>query len=380
MKDEITFEEIYEAYNLCLKNKKRKLGTYKFVNDNLCENLMGLVDMLNNRKYMPQSSNCYVITDPALREIYAAQFGDRVIQHFYMKEVEEILETELVEGCSSCIKGKGTEYALKLLKKHLEETSNYGKSDCFYLKINLSGYFMSIDRKQVGEKFSKLIETKYQGKHKELLLYLTPLIFENNPAENCRYKCNEELRKKVPERRTMKKDSRYGMAIGNLTAQAGSNLNLCEFDKYVVNDLKLKKYIRYVDDIVIIASTKKELTDAIPLIAKKPAETHQSMNMKKTKVGTAYYGVPFLGKVSYPYGYQKPSKQVIIRVYQKAKKITYTDNDNLLAKTNAQIGYLKNYNCKRLITNYANLLPKEVKDILKFDDTEYKFKKIKEKY
>ena len=360
MKDEITFEEIYEAYNLCLKNKKRKLGTYKFVNDNLCENLMGLVDMLNNRKYMPQSSNCYVITDPALREIYAAQFGDRVIQHFYMKEVEEILETELVEGCSSCIKGKGTEYALKLLKKHLEETSNYGKSDCFYLKINLSGYFMSIDRKQV-EKFSKLIETKYQGKHKELLLYLTPLIFENNPAENCRYKCNEELRKKVPERRTMKKDSRYGMAIGNLTAQAGSNLNLCEFDKYVVNDLKLKKYIRYVDDIVIIASTKKELTDAIPLIAKKPAETHQSMNMKKTKVGTAYYGVPFLGKVSYPYGYQKPSKQVIIRVYQKAKKITYTDNDNLLAKTNAQIGYLKNYNCKRLITNYA-------------------FKKIKEKY
>lgn len=178
----------------------------------------------------------------------------------------------------------------------------------------------------------------------------------------------------------MKKDSRYGMAIGNLTAQAGSNLNLCEFDKYVVNDLKLKKYIRYVDDIVIIASTKKELTDAIPLIAKKLAETHQSMNMKKTKVGTAYYGVPFLGKVSYPYGYQKPSKQVIIRVYQKAKKITYTDNDNLLAKTNAQIGYLKNYNCKKLITNYANLLPKEVKDILKFDDTEYKFKKIKEKY
>ena len=244
MKDEITFEEMYEAYNLCLKNKKRKLGTYKFVNDNLCENLMGLVDMLNNRKYMPQSSNCYVITDPALREIYAAQFGDRVIQHFYMKEVEEILETELVEGCSSCIKGKGTEYALKLLKKHLEETSNYGKSDCFYLKIDLSGYFMSIDRKQVGEKFSKLIETKYQGKHKELLLYLTPLIFENNPAENCRYKCNEELRKKVPERRTMKKDSPYGMAIGNLTAQAGSNLNLCEFDKYVVNDLKLKKYIR----------------------------------------------------------------------------------------------------------------------------------------
>ena len=232
---------------------------------------------------------------------------------------------------------------------------------------------MSIDRKQIGEKFSKLIETKYQGRHKELLLYLTPLIFENNPALNCRYKCNEKIRKKVPERRKMKKDSSYGMAIGNLTAQAGSNLNLSEFDKYVVNHLNLKRYIRYVDDIVIISNNKEKLTSAIPLIVKKLAETHQTINEKKTKVDTAYHGVPFLGKVSYPYGYQKPSKQVIIRVYQKAKKISYADKYNLLAKTNSQIGSLKNYNCKKLITNYAKILPEEVKKVLKFDNIESKF-------
>ncbi len=373
MEDKITFEELYEAYNLCLKNKKRKMGTYKFVNDNLCENLMNLVETLNNRNYMPQTSNCYVIVEPALREIYAAQFGDRIIQHFYMKEVESILEDELVDGCCSCRKGKGTGYALNLLKEYLVETSSYGKKDCYFLKIDLSGYFMSIDRKQIGEKFSKLIETKYQGRHKELLLYLTPLIFENNPALNCRYKCNEKIRKKVPERRKMKKDSSYGMAIGNLTAQAGSNLNLSEFDKYVVNHLNLKRYIRYVDDIVIISNNKEKLTSAIPLIVKKLAETHQTINEKKTKVDTAYHGVPFLGKVSYPYGYQKPSKQVIIRVYQKAKKISYADKYNLLAKTNSQIGSLKNYNCKKLITNYAKILPEEVKKVLKFDNIESKF-------
>ena len=144
----------------------------------------------------------------------------------------------------------------------------------FFLKIDLSGYFMSIDRKKVSEKFTNLIVNKYNGKHKELLLYLTPLIFENNPALNCRYKCNEKMREKV----------------------------------------------------------------------------------------------------SYPYGYQKPSKQVIIRVYQKAKEIKYTDKDNLLSKTNSQIGSLKNYNCKRLISNYVKVLPKEVQKILRFDDIEYKFK------
>ena len=210
----LKFEELYNAYLLCLKNKKRKAGTFNFVNSNLCENLINLLDSLNNRTYKPQASNCYVITDPALREIYAAQFRDRIVQHFYMKEIEEILDKKLVDNCCSCRKGKGTDYALILLKKYLVETSNNGKKDCYFLKIDLSGYFMSIDRKQISDKFEKLIVQEYTGKHKELLLYLTPIIFKNNPAQNCKYKCNENVRNNVPERRKMNPKSEYGMAIG----------------------------------------------------------------------------------------------------------------------------------------------------------------------
>ena len=73
MEDKITFEEIYETYLLCLKNKKRKQGAYKFVN----ENLMELVNSLNERNYNPKPFNCYVITESALREIYVAEFGDK---------------------------------------------------------------------------------------------------------------------------------------------------------------------------------------------------------------------------------------------------------------------------------------------------------------
>ena len=374
MEENLTFEELYEAYILCLKNKKRKAGTYGFVNEELCKNLVSLLDSLNNRTYEPKPSNCYVISDPALREIYAAQFSDRIVQHFYMKEVEDILEEELVDGCCSCIKGKGTDYALKLLKKYLLETSNRGKKDCYFLKIDLSGYFMSIDRKQISKKFENLINQKYKGKHKDLLLYLTPVIFENNPARNCKYKCNEEMRKKVQERRKMDVKSEYGMAIGNLTAQAGSNLNLSNFDNYVVNELNLKMYVRYVDDIVIISNGKNKLIKCLPLIIKELEKTHQKISEKKTKIDTAYHGVPFLGKVSYPYGYQKPNKQVIIRTCQKAKKIEFTDKANLLAKTNSQIGTLKNYNCRKLIQNYINVLPKNAKEILCFDYREGKFR------
>lgn len=374
MEDKITFEELYEAYIICLKNKKRKVGTYSFVNENLCKNLINLMYELNSYKYIPQPSNCYVITDPALREIYAAQFSDRIVQHFYMKEIENILEEELIDGCCSCRKGRGTEYALKLLKKYLIETSNYGKEECFFLKIDLSGYFMSIDRNLISEKFTNLILRKYKGKHKKLLLYLTPIIFQNNPALNCKYKCNHSMIEKVPARRKMQKESDYGMAIGNLTAQAASNLNLSDFDSYVINELGLTKYVRYVDDIVIISRDKKKLFNNLSNISKKLSETNQVMSKKKTKIDTVYHGVPFLGKVSYPYGYQKATKQVIIRMYQKAKKLSAKE-DYLVAKLNSQIGILKNYNCRKLILNYTEKLSKEIKDIIEFDRKNYKFNK-----
>ena len=181
MEEDLSFEELYSAYLSCLKRKKNKKGTYEFVNSDLCKNLISLLDSLNNRTYKPNKSNCYVVTDPALREIFAASFKDRVVQHFYMNKINNILESELVDGCSSCRKNKGTDYALKLLKDYVVNISNHGKKDCYFLKIDLSGYFMSIDRNIVNNKFKKLIKDKYKGKHKDLLLYLTSIIFLNNP-------------------------------------------------------------------------------------------------------------------------------------------------------------------------------------------------------
>lgn len=373
MEEKLTFEELYEAYMMCLKNKKRKNGTYSFVNEKICENLINLLEELNSYTYIPRPSNCYVITEPALREIYAAQFKDRIVQHFYLNEIEDILESKFVDGCCSCRKNKGTDYALRLLKNYLIKTSKNWKKECYFLKIDLSGYFMSIDCKQISDKFENLILQEYKGKHKKLLLYLTSVIFENNPTLNCKYKCNENLRIKVPERRKMDPNSEYGMAIGNLTAQAASNLNLNDFDNFIVNELGLKNYVRYVDDIVIVSDNKEILIKRLPKIIKKLELTHQKISKKKTKIDTAYHGIHFLGKVSYPYGYQKPSKQVIIKTCTKAKKIEYEDRENLIAKVNSQIGTLKKYNSRKLIINYANLLPDEVKKIITFNKKDCKF-------
>ena len=214
------------------------------------------------------------------------------------------------------------------------------------------------------------------GKHKDLLLYLTPIIFENNPAINCIHKGGEKIRQRIPARRKMDAESCYGMAIGNLTSQAASNLNLSEFDNYVVKELKLKNYVRYVDDIIVVAADKKKLINALPYIIQKLKETNQIVNIKKTKIDTAYHGVSFLGKMSYPYGYQKAKKTTLIRMYHKAETIKFTDEDNLISKVNSQVGTLKKYNCRRLILNYAKKIHGKTKHLITFDKNELKFNKI----
>ena len=369
---DLTFEDLYNAYLLCLKHKKNKVGTYAFYNADLCKNLYSLLTSLNNRDYKPEPSNCYGITYPAMREIYAAQFRDRIVQHFYMNEINDILEKELIDNCCACRAKKGTDYALKQLKDMVEGLSNKGAQNCYYLKIDLSGYFMSINRELVSKKFEKLIMGNYDGKYKDLLLYLTPIIFTNNPAENCYKYTRRDVYKKIPERRILKPDSPFGMAIGNLTSQAGSNLNLNDFDHFVTDTLGFKNYVRYVDDVIILSNDKQQLLEIIPKIENSLMKNHQILNRRKTRIDTVYHGVPFLGKITYPYGYQKPTKEVIKRTINNAKNIKITDG-NILSKVNSQIGTLKNYNCKKLIKSYDNELSNDIKEYIYFDKEKNKY-------
>ena len=352
---EILFEDLYKAYESCLKKKKNKAGTYTFANEELCENLYELLEELNNRTYKISPSNCYGISYPAPREIYAAIFRDRIVQHFYMNEVNEILEATLIDTCCSCRKGKGTDYALSELKRMVVEVSEHGTKDCYFLKLDLSGYFMSINRQYICDKFLELIESEYTGKYKDVLLWLTPIIFLHNPAQNCIKHICPKVYAKIPERRILKPDSPCGIAIGNLTAQAGSNLNLNDVDHFVIDDLGIPNYVRYVDDAIVVSSSKQELFSVLNRIEEILDKKGAKLNRKKTKIDTTYHGIEFLGKVTYPYGYQKPKKEVIKRTMSNVRNLNPND-EHFRESVASIVGTLKNYNCRKLVEGAQNAI------------------------
>lgn len=364
---------MYTAFLNCRKNKSTCTSALQFSYSELCRNILDICDDINNRTLEHSRSSCFVITSPSPREIFAAQFRDRVIQHFFIEEVNPIIEEMLVPQTTSCRTDKGTDYALRLLKDYVTSATENGTKDAFYVKIDLSGYFMSIQRSRVTRLMNEIIETKYQGNYKEELLYISPIIFMNNPSIDCIKKSNIEMWAKVPERKRMKPYGDLGMAIGNITAQVASNLNLNDVDHFCIEDLDMPEYVRYVDDIIIVNKDKKKLVNSLPLIETRLSESGQTINRNKTIIDTTYHGIKFLGKVTYPYGYQKASKESAARTIKAARGIII--DEQLIARLNSQIGKLKNYSCYNLIHDYNNALPGQVWEFVVFDETKMKFSK-----
>lgn len=340
----------------------------------LVKNLSDIVHDINERTYVHSRSSCFGILYPTAREIYAAQFRDRVIQHFYIEEIEDALNQTLVYSTTSCRTGKGTDYALCLLNKFLTEESDFGRRDCFYWKVDLSGYFISIWRKKLTRLMTELIEEKYHGPYFDDLIYLTPKIYENNPAKDRIMRMTMDTWLKIPERKRMNPDSEFGLAIGNITAQHGSNMNLNAIDHLIMEDLNNPCYVRYVDDMIVVNQSKEKLMHDAPIIEAALNTNGQKINHKKTILDTAYHGVKFLGKVSYPYGYQKPSKASAARVIKSAKELKI--DKNLLSKLNSQTGRLRHYASHNLLMDYIAALPKDVWNYVTYNKEKFKFERI----
>ena len=142
------FIDLYEAFVDARRHKLKKSYLQCFEN-HLEDNLRSLCDELWNRKYSPRPSTCFIITDPKYREVFAAQFRDRVVHHLYFNYTHEMLERTFIADSYSCIKGRGTHYGIQRLEGHIkEESQNYSVS-CFVLKMDIKGYFMHINRNRL---------------------------------------------------------------------------------------------------------------------------------------------------------------------------------------------------------------------------------------
>ena len=137
--------DLYKAYKDARRHKRRKDYQLRFER-NLEGELLRLRDAIISRRYRPGPSTCFVIHDPKMREVFAAQFRDRVVHHLLYNYIAPLLIPTFIRDSYSCIPGRGTHDGIFRLENSIRAVScNYSRR-CYILKLDIEGYFMHIHR------------------------------------------------------------------------------------------------------------------------------------------------------------------------------------------------------------------------------------------
>ncbi len=291
----------------CRKNKRNTHNALAFEID-LVQNLWQLCDDLNNGKYKIGRSICFLTTSPKLREVFAADFRDRIVHHVLVKDLERIFEPKFISDVYNNRKGKGIHNAMKKAQSYMNAT--YGG---YYLQLDIKGFFYNLDKNVLFKQILKEIDD-------ERVLYLGHKIIYHNPTKNYTFKGNRAKLKLLPAHKTLFKMPEYkGLPIGNLTSQFFANIYMNEFDNYVKRILKVKYYIRYVDDFVLFDTSKERLQKLYIEI-----QTYLKKNLAlelraDTRLAKHSQGLDFLGYIIRE-NYVLTRKRVVNNYKQKKAK------------------------------------------------------------
>lgn len=264
-------------------------------------NLIELYEDIVHRRYKVGRSICFIVDRPLKREVFAASFRDRIVHHLLYLYLLPVFEPLFIHDSYSCRVGKGTRFGIDRLDHHIRSVSDNYTKPCWVLKLDLQGYFMSIDRGRLYQIIVKTMKAKGKdrGPEYDTMIYLLQKIIFNDPTRNCYMKGHKSDWDGLPPSKSLfHSKTDCGLPIGNLTSQLFSNIYLNELDQYVKRTLKCKHYGRYVDDMFVVDGDRKHLLSLIPQIATfLDKELGLTLHPRKILLQHQDKGIPFLGCV-----------------------------------------------------------------------------------
>jgi RNA-directed DNA polymerase len=289
-RDNYLFEKIADPDNLRLAFWKAKKGkSFKqevlLYQTNLDKNLAQLRSDLLNNKSAVGNYRYFKIFDPKERQICAAAFSERVLHHALMNICHQNFEKFQIYDSYASRLNKGTFAAL-------ERAKVFQKKYQWFLKLDVRKYFDSIDhlilKKMLGNRFKEI----------KLINIFSEIIdsYHTNPEK--------------------------GLPIGNLTSQYFANHYLATVDHFIKEELQVKAYVRYMDDMVLWSDDKNEINNFGKRI-NDYMNTHLKLLLKPFCLNKSSKGLPFLGFLIFP-TMIKLNRNSKNRFYNKLK--TYEKN------------------------------------------------------
>jgi retron-type reverse transcriptase len=322
-----TFHDLMTAYRSCRLGKPAGASQINF-EMKLGANLAEIHKHIHAKKYKPLPAKCFVVTHPKPREIFAADFRDRVVHHLVVSQLGPIWERKFIHSSFACRINHGTHGAIKYAQTKVRSLSRGGLHDVWCLQLDITKFFVSIDRAILRD---LLLKTADHHKLRELI----QIIYNHDARFGVRKNCDPRMFSLIPMGKSwFDQPLGVGLPIGNLTSQFGANVYLTELDHYIQRTHKPGAYRRYMDDLMLLDCDPDKLKTVIePIDDWIRAKRKQQLNTSKTKLTRLQDGINYLGyelrqtnSASQPLQlFSKPAKQwKFIRAIRKFEQAPFT--------------------------------------------------------
>ncbi len=328
---DFSFEELVQAYLDCRQTKRNKPSAVAFEQD-LERNLCQLRDELQDGSYRPGRSICFVITRPKPREVWAAEFRDRVVHHLLYNHIAPRFYASFIADSCACIPGRGTMYGAKRLEAKIRSVTQNWSRPAHYLKLDLVNFFVSIDKRIVFKQLARRITEPWW-------LDLAGTILFHDPRQNFELRGSQAELDLVPaHKRLTNQPAHLGLPIGNLSSQFFANVLLDDLDQHCKHQLRARHYIRYVDDFILLHESAQWLNAAhVDIEAWLPANLGVKLNPSKTILQPVDRGVDFVGQVIKPW-YRTTRRRTFNEALSRSASI---DASELFEAANSYFGLLR---------------------------------------
>ncbi len=287
------------------------------------DNLLSLHLDLKNKTYTHGGYHAFNISDPKPRNIHKATVRDRLLHHAVYRILYPYFDKRFISDSYSCRLNKGTHKAMNQFRKYFLKVSRNNTRTCWVLKCDVRKFFASIDQKILLQILEKHIEDR------DTIRLLECIIGSFSASTHLSHGVNVSK----------------GLPLGNLTSQLLVNIYMNEFDQYMKHELKVKYYIRYADDFVILSADKINLCTVYQYIVRfLSRELKLELHPDKVFLKTFVSGVDFLGWVHFP-------EHRVLRTVTKRrmlKRVSTCQVDTLEATRASYLGLLKHGNTYKL--------------------------------
>ncbi len=267
----ISVENLLGAWREFVRGKRHKRDVQEF-ELRLMDNILDLHRDLVTKKYQHGPYEFFRINDPKPRDIHKATVRDRLVHHAIYRSLYWFYHPTFIPDSFSCRLGKGTHRALNRFRTFAYEASHNHTKTLWVLKCDIRKFFASIDQSIL---FS-ILRTRITDQ--DVLWLLAQVVSSFHSTQ-----------------------TGVGLPLGNLTSQLLVNVYMNEFDQFIKRELKVKYYLRYADDFVILSSDKIWLENGLTIIHNfLENKLKLQLHPNKISIKTFVSGIDYLGWVHFP--------------------------------------------------------------------------------